>query len=782
MSVDCHTAVRFGRLEMVAKRVCTTPACLKAATQIVTYVDQDVDPCDDFFKFACGRYIRESFNGIQSSPLRLLQKRLENELDEITKQPINENDHHLVKLQKELINGCLNESGTPEESLDTFKRMLAELHGWPVVVGHGWREHLFDWKNVVLRLRQKGYFYSMMLEIGVAVDPNDMKEFIVRIDLPNTVLNDNYDRRNYISYMTGVVRMLGAEEQLAEAEMEKVFDFIERLKKIINGNTIKTEEINETETVITTVREFQNQYHEWDWFDFINNILFPAANITYKDKIMFPTKECMKELLNLISKTPKRTQANYIFWKVYQHLHPLITKQLRQAYNNYTFLTYGETCPKERFKLCKEKINELFLPEPTDILYIRKHLPQRKRQKIQELLKMIKSEFKKLLQKTSWMDADTKQKAIEKANAINEIIGTIGNYFNDSILEHYEFIKKKVYQKETFLKMYLNRFKDQIDASYSLIHKPVTNGVSGILHHFLPKSVAFYVANHNTILLPAGILQGIFYDEERPMYLNFGAIGSIIGHELTHGFCKRASNFNKDGQTEKMWTQETERAYEEKTKCIIKNAEDFLLKNTTNRINGFETIEENIADYTGLRVAYSAYEEWVGKNGKEEYLSGLDYTPKQLFWISAVTYNCYELNEKMTRIMLERDNHAINTFRAIEPLRNNEDFAKDFNCLVGSRMNPSINSLCRNSIQRNIAATTCRPPPQKMDYSNHPPTPTTPNGYISCLRTECFVNYVKGMSLRENFLCTLRELYDRREHPKRTARCYKTEALSHVLL
>lgn len=164
-----------------AKRICTTPACLKAATQIVTYVDQDVNPCDDFFKFACGRYIKDASNGIQSSPLRLLQKQLENELDEITKQPINENDHRLVKLQKELINGCLNENGTSEESLNTFKTMLAELHGWPVVVGYGWREHLFDWKDTVYRLRQKGYFYSMVLEIGMAVDPDDMNKFIVRV-------------------------------------------------------------------------------------------------------------------------------------------------------------------------------------------------------------------------------------------------------------------------------------------------------------------------------------------------------------------------------------------------------------------------------------------------------------------------------------------------------------------------------------------------------------------------------------------------------------------------
>lgn len=209
-------------------------------------------------------------------------------------------------------------------------------------------------------------------------------------------------------------------------------------------------------------------------------------------------------------------------------------------------------------------------------------------------------------------------------------------------------------------------------------------------------------------MLPVGILQGIFYDEERPMYLNFGALGSTIGHELTHGFRKRASNFNKYGQKENMWTQETEKAYEEKIKCIIKDAEDFLLDNTTNRVcileeafsicmiyyslqmNGYEKIEENIADYTGLRVAYSAYEEWIEKNGEEEYLSGLNYTPGQLFWISAVTYNCYELNEKMTGIVLERDTHAINTFRAIEPLRNNEDFAKDFDCPVGSRMNPSV--------------------------------------------------------------------------------------------
>lgn len=97
-------------------------------------------------------------------------------------------------------------------------------------------------------------------------------------------------------------------------------------------------------------------------------------------------------------------------------------------------------------------------------------------------------------------------------------------------------------------------------------------------------------------------------------------------------------------------------------------------------------MEENIADFSGFKLSYSAYQAWVQRNGKEPQLPGIGYTPNQLFWISSILYECFDINKTRAKM----DAHAYNSFRVIGPMRNNHNFAQDFNCPVGSKMNPAI--------------------------------------------------------------------------------------------
>lgn len=149
---------------------------------------------------------------------------------------------------------------------------------------------------------------------------------------------------------------------------------------------------------------------------------------------------------------------------------------------------------------------------------------------------------------------------------------------------------------------------------------------------------AFYWSQANSIVIPAGILRDIFFDSDRPQYLNFGTLGYVIGHEITHGFDNIGAQFDDTGNARNWWKNETKKHYNEKAQCMIKQYRDYNLRTGSGsglKINGDLTLKENIADNGAIKEAYQAYEKYVAQRGEELPLPGLKYTPKQLFWIAA---------------------------------------------------------------------------------------------------------------------------------------------------
>ncbi|KAF5305122.1 hypothetical protein FQA39_LY09384 [Lamprigera yunnana] len=683
---------------VLARQPCSTDRCILAASHVISSIDPSVDPCEDFFKFACGRFIQQIHGDIKATSVSALEEEVERQIAELIKEPIKKDDHHLVKTQKKIFQNCMNETEEEQsESLVTFNETLRELHGWPVVEGFVWNEQLFDWKDMMYKLKRKGYPYEFFLEISILPDLQNKSQNVVYISEPFLMLVKKKHKDYYKQYMVDIAVGFGADENLATIDMEKVFDLGERIEKIIEQNRYKAE--NQTESSFKThllsrrftIEEYQKQYTNIDWLSFINNILKPSAKISKNDYVYFANDELLKKLLTLYEKTPRRIQANYIIWNVVERMISYLSKDLQQLESNYICQTSRVTPSKDKLKYCKRIINTSFRPSPLYINYARKYLPAEKRHKVQEMLHSVKFEFLKLLRETSWMDEESKENAYQKAKSMIKIIGTPGDYFDDSIYDSFgsgpQFPED--IENYNYLEILLINSKYLNDFSFSKLNKINDNSSNEFTYHWVIATVnAMYSLEDNAMILPVAILQGIFYDPDRPQYLNYGSLGSIIGHELTHGFCEEASKYDKNDEENYMWTNETAEAFQEKIQCIIKDAEEFDVQDTESTINGTLTLEENIADYTGVKVAYAAYRNWVRENGEESPLTGIDYTPNQLFWIASISHECYELSGKTLEKILKRDSHALNVFRAIAPLQNSEEFAKDFNCPLNSVMNP----------------------------------------------------------------------------------------------
>ena len=189
--------------------------------------------------------------------------------------------------------------------------------------------------------------------------------------------------------------------------------------------------------------------------------------------------------------------------------------------------------------------------------------------------------------------------------------------------------------------------------------------------------------------LPASILQGVFFNNERIHAMNYGAIGQIIGHELTHGFDDEGKQYDKDGNLHNWWAEETDKAFSEKAKCIINQYNNITVPEVQLNLHGIHTQGENIADNGGLKEAYLAYQKWTSINEIEPKLPGLNYTANQLFWLSvANTWCTVQRNESLKQDVLT-DSHAPARYRVLLPLRNSDYFYKDFDCKEGTNMNPT---------------------------------------------------------------------------------------------
>ncbi|KAA0200661.1 hypothetical protein HAZT_HAZT003074 [Hyalella azteca] len=195
---------------------------------------------------------------------------------------------------------------------------------------------------------------------------------------------------------------------------------------------------------------------------------------------------------------------------------------------------------------------------------------------------------------------------------------------------------------------------------------------------------------HHTAIL-AGILQIPFYQHNSLAALNYGGIGMIIGHELTHGFDNSGRNYDKDGNLALWWSQESIQAFNERAQCFVDQYDAFHppeVADPTVMVDGQQTLGENIADNGGIREAFLAYQRYVDRNGVEPALPGLDeFTSEQLFYLEFANLWCESRTESSIMRQLRSDGHSPGRFRTLGTLGNDAEFSRVWKCPAGSKMN-----------------------------------------------------------------------------------------------
>ncbi|KAL5273947.1 Nep2 family protein [Megaselia abdita] len=681
--------------------ICFSTECVHTASSVLSAMDKNVEPCDDFYNFACGNFIKSTNipeDKVSINTFSEIGDKLQLQLKQLVSENRNENEKKPFKLANFLYRACMNKTLIEDRGKKPIESISESLGGWPAVLGDTWDEKSWSWTETVKKFREIGFSMDYILDFSIGVDLKNSTRRIIDLDQSQIGLSREYlvkgleDKivKAYYHYMVDMAVLFGAKRSLAETDMLDSINF-----EIALANISLPSEKRRNNTALYnpySVKELQGNYSYINWLDYINALLPKELSITENEIVIVSVPSFFEQLGPILEKTPKRTVANYMMWRIHGFSSFFLNEELRKRQLEYSTVLSGREEQEARWKECVDITSgsadsefDLGLPISVGALYVRKHFNEDAKSIALDMVNGIKNVFENILKEISWMDNETRGSALNKLQKMTTHIGYPDEILNDSKLE--EYYKNLDIDPEKYLESVLKMSVFGTNYAFNKLRKPVNK--TDWLSHAKPAVVnAYYSALENSIQFPAGILQGKFFAAERPRYMNYGAIGYVIGHEITHGFDDQGRQFDLIGNLVDWWHEDTKEKFLKKSKCIIDQYGNYTDKQTGLNLNGINTQGENIADNGGIKESYIAYNLWASVNGVEQKLPGLDYTPQQMFWISAAQTWCSVYRTETLKMRITTGLHSPAEFRVLGPLSNMDSFAKDFNCPVGSPMNP----------------------------------------------------------------------------------------------
>ncbi|XP_076315329.1 neprilysin-1-like isoform X2 [Tachypleus tridentatus] len=672
----------------IKDEVCLSAECVKTAASLLLAMDQTADPCEDFFQYACGTWnkrhvIPEDRSSI--STFEVLADELQIILKGLLEEAANSYDNSATIKAKTFYKSCMKTNQIDAIGDKPLRDVMKKIKDWPVT-NRKWK--IPSWSiEKLLGVIRGDYDLGIIIEQWVGPDDKNSSVNIIQLDqmpfgLPSReyYLKDSSERERkaYHKLMVEVAVLLGAEEEYAKQEMEDVLNFEIRLANA----SIPEADRHDAGAIYNkmTVQELMDIVPEFSWLDYLNTIL--PINIDEFEPVVAYALPYFKQMGRIISETPRSVVHNYATWRFVNNMIPYLNGDFAQKLSEFRKVLLGVSANRVRWSQCVDLVNKK-MGMAVGSMFIRDSFDPSSKETALEMIHNIRDAFNELLEENEWMDDGTRQVAKEKANAMNERIG-YPEFLTNPVELSKEYDMLVVHEDLFFVNM-LNVLKVEATKNLLKLRQPV-NKDKWMTEPALVN--AFYNPNKNDIVFPAGILQPLFYSHYFPKSLNYGGIGVVIGHEITHGFDDKGRQFDKDGNLKQWWNNGTIERFRERAQCIIDYYSSYVLEDVGLNVNGKMTQGENIADNGGLKQSYRAYRKWVLKHGKEVLLPGLHLSHDQLFFLNFAQIWCGTMRPEDALTKIRSSVHSPGPIRVLGPLSNSYDFARAYNCPVGSRMNP----------------------------------------------------------------------------------------------
>ncbi|GAB1605929.1 neprilysin-1-like [Argonauta hians] len=676
------------------EEICLTPRCTVASARLIRSIDTSVNPCDNFFDYTCGQWVKRHAipNDLSSiDTFSVLRDEVENTLRELLETSISSSDVRAIRKAKILYKSCMNETLIEERSLQEFEKVLVgELGDWPVR-NKNWNRNNYNLVNLLVTIRK--YSARPLVEISVRSNNKNSTSYVLTIDQPDFGMpgqkyylkgRNDTKLKAYEKLAVEMAVHLGAERKRAVKDIKDIVDLEIKLAHIITP----PENRRDSERLYNkmTVKELSQKFKEFDWMSYftqVMNIPKKAIEINETEQIIVRDPSYFTELMKILTQVDRRVLANYAIWLLVRQVGVYLPSRFRKIIQEYEKVMAGTASARPRWSLCTQFTNEN-LGNAVGRMFVQQNFDDEAKSQMIEMIRNLQDSFNEILKELEWMDENTRKVAREKAESMREMIGYPDKILNDTELDRQ--YKQIDYDPDNFMKNVLETIKsnaienlkilrDTVDKDRWITQPAVVN--------------AFYSSTRNSISFPAGILQLPFYDKQQPSSMNYGAIGVVIGHEITHGFDDRGRQFDKEGNLRQWWSSDVIKRFTEKANCIESQYSNYSVPEANMKINGRNTLGENIADNGGLKQSFRAYKNWVRKRGaKEPKLPGINYTHEQLFFLGFAQVWCGNMRPQYAQNRIMSGYHSPGRFRVIGTLHNSKEFSEAFNCPKGSYMNP----------------------------------------------------------------------------------------------
>ncbi len=644
----------------------------------LTSVDKATDPCNDFYKFACGKFVANhpipadqpavdqfyALYNVNTQSLRAI-------LDKASTMGAGRSaDQQKIG---DYFKACMDTDAINNKGLEPIKPLLDEIDGLtgpeqiPMLAGKLQRMGV----EVFFSYGEQQDFKDATKQIAVVGQGGlgmPEKDYYLR-----TGAKDEALRQQYVAHIAKMLTLAGSSPEQAQKDATAVMAMETAFAKASMGVT----EMRDPEKIyhLQPIETFLRSMPGVDFDAFEEGIGSPrVSELNNSTPAFFPA------MLDAVQATDLGTL------KAYMRYHLLTTAASRlpkpfdaENFDFYGRKVYGQPEQGARWKRCSNAVNGA-LGEALGKVYVEQYFAGDSKTKMVEMVKDIESAMDRDIDTLDWMSAATKLRAKEKLHGVANKIGYPDKWRDYSMLE-----VKPDDAAGNLLRA--NAFEN--NRQLAKIGKPVNHNE----WEMSPPTVnAYYDPSMNDINFPAGILQPSFFDKNQDDAINYGHIGAVIGHELTHGFDDEGKKFDSKGNLSDWWTADDTKKFEERTDCLVKEYGNFTAVDDV-KVNGKLTLGENTADNGGLVLAYIAYLERA-KINKVDLSKKIDgFTSPQRFYIGYAQNYCENSRDDSVRNQVLTDPHSPDHFRVTGAIVNQPGFAEAFGCKKGTPMVP-VNS-CR---------------------------------------------------------------------------------------
>jgi putative endopeptidase len=632
-------------------------------------MDTSVDACDDFFGYANGNWIRNTqippafsrwgtFNILADNNQMLLKSLLESAASKKSRKGSDE------QLIGDLYSSCMDEAAIEKADAKPLSKHFKTIDAIRTPA---------DLPAAIAAFHQMGV--PMFFGFGAGPDLKNSSMNIANasqggLTLPNRDFYDKDDaksveiREKFVAYMTNMFKLLGDSPDSAAANAKKVMAVQMRLALAskrpveLRNPDARYNKIKLADAVALTPN--------FSWAEYLK-----ARGVGPIEDLNVGQPDFHKEFNKLLAESAIGDLKSYMRFMVVNAAAPRLSKRfVDENFDFFSRTLQGTKEQQPRWKRCVGTVDNT-LGEALGMAYVREHFKPETKKRADEMIDQLFVAMGQRINALDWMSGETKVQAQKKLGTFKKKIG-----YPDK-LRGYAGLK---IDRKSFFDNGARSAVFNVRRNLQDINQPVDRTRWGFT---TPTINASYNAINNEITFPAGILQPPFFNFNADDAINYGGIGGVIGHEISHGFDDSGSRFDSEGNLKMWWTDADRKKFEERANCVVDQFSKYEIQPSL-FINGRLTLGENIGDLGGLEIAYTAFQNSLKGKPRPESVDG--FTPEQRFFLGWAQVWATKSTPEFERQQVLTDSHSHARYRVNGPVSNMTEFARAFGCREGQKM------------------------------------------------------------------------------------------------